>query len=278
MRMMTGNSKRSGNPLRLGLIAVKNSIEEQIDLLSFLSNVDAEPYCRGRRYDLVWLFNVSPELRWIEAHTDAKTIVTAMEPNFMYPPNYDPDLLALTDRYLGDRNFASAAFCGQFETLLFPAYSRKHVEEIVAASTDSVRDMDFCIFARHDPNLRLALADAAGKYRSIAAGPLFGERVESKHTIQRRCRYELITENDINDYYCSEKLGHALAAGCVPVYWGGSDIKPRLPAGIYVDMADFMVAESNGYSLLWVVPKLDAIFIRNDLIDDGSAEICFPFT
>jgi len=38
-----------------------------------------------------------------------------------------------------------------------------------------------------------------------------------------------------------------------------------------------IVAKSHGYSLLWVIPKLDAVFIRNDLIDDGTEEICFPF-
>lgn len=39
-----------------------------------------------------------------------------------------------------------------------------------------------------------------------------------------------------------------------------------------------MVAAKHGYSLLWVVPCLDAFFIRNDLIDDGSNQICFPFS
>jgi len=38
-----------------------------------------------------------------------------------------------------------------------------------------------------------------------------------------------------------------------------------------------MVAVKHGYSLLWVVPPFDAFFIRNDLIDDGSSQICFPF-
>jgi hypothetical protein len=38
-----------------------------------------------------------------------------------------------------------------------------------------------------------------------------------------------------------------------------------------------MVAVKHGYSLLWVVPHLDAFFIRNDLIDDGTDQICFPF-
>ncbi len=37
------------------------------------------------------------------------------------------------------------------------------------------------------------------------------------------------------------------------------------------------VASQNGYSLLWVVPRFDAIFIRDDLIEDGSSELVFPF-
>ena len=37
-----------------------------------------------------------------------------------------------------------------------------------------------------------------------------------------------------------------------------------------------MVAAKHGYSLLWVVKGLDAFFIRNDLIDDGTKNIVFP--
>jgi hypothetical protein len=39
-----------------------------------------------------------------------------------------------------------------------------------------------------------------------------------------------------------------------------------------------LVAQKHGYSLLWVVPHYDAFFIRNDLIEDGSGQICFPFS
>jgi hypothetical protein len=38
-----------------------------------------------------------------------------------------------------------------------------------------------------------------------------------------------------------------------------------------------MLANQNGYSLLWVVPKVDAFFIRNDLIDDGTKNLVLPF-
>lgn len=39
-----------------------------------------------------------------------------------------------------------------------------------------------------------------------------------------------------------------------------------------------LVAKANGYSLLWVVPGLDAFFIRNDLINDGTGCLTFPFS
>ena len=39
-----------------------------------------------------------------------------------------------------------------------------------------------------------------------------------------------------------------------------------------------MVAAEGGYSLLWVVRPLDAVFIRNDLIEDGSGELAFPLS
>jgi hypothetical protein len=37
-----------------------------------------------------------------------------------------------------------------------------------------------------------------------------------------------------------------------------------------------IVAANSGYSLLWVVPRLDAFFIRNDIIEDGTASPVFP--
>lgn len=39
-----------------------------------------------------------------------------------------------------------------------------------------------------------------------------------------------------------------------------------------------LIADKYNYSLLWVVPTLDAFFIRNDLIDDGTSNISFPLS
>lgn len=225
--------------LRLGMIAPKNTLAEQQWLLSFLRDVQGEPYRRGRRYDLVWFLNVTPELRWIKANTDARTLVVCMEPRFKYPLNYDSSLIQLADVYMGYQNFAGKTYSGAFRTFVFPAYTRERIEHEFAQSLAAARSAPFCIMATHDPNIRRALAAAAQKHGCLAAGPLFGDRVEDKLAIQRQARFELISENDINDYYLSEKIGAALVAGCVPVYYGCTQAKSIVPPDLFVDMHDF---------------------------------------
>jgi hypothetical protein len=39
-----------------------------------------------------------------------------------------------------------------------------------------------------------------------------------------------------------------------------------------------LLANKYGYLLLWVVPKVDAFFIRNDLVEDGTDNSVFPFS
>ena len=225
-------------PLRLGLIAPKNTPEECRWLLSYLKNADCGVYERGGRYDLVWFVNATEELHFIKQNTNIKTLVVGMEPN-IYAYNYDPSLLKLSDRYMGYANFAGDDYSGKYERYTFPIATEEVIKREFPISMKAHREADFCIFANHDPNIRLEIARALEKHRTILAGPLFGNRVESKLTVQRRCRFEFVTENSINDYYVSEKIGHAILGGCVPVYYGCTRIKNEVPPELFVDLHDF---------------------------------------
>jgi hypothetical protein len=47
-------------------------------------------------------------------------------------------------------------------------------------------------------------------------------------------------ENAAFPYYCTEKIWHAIMAGCLPIYWGrGTAIHETFPKGSFVDVADF---------------------------------------
>ncbi len=53
-------------------------------------------------------------------------------------------------------------------------------------------------------------------------------------------RYNLCLENTAADYYCTEKLWHAIQAGTLPVYWSGNTrIFETFPKKSFIDLTDF---------------------------------------
>jgi hypothetical protein len=236
-RRLTAASTGRDNGLRIGVVAQKNTPRETRWLADLLGYT-AEPYRPGRRYDVVCFFNVTEELRFLRAHTDARLVVVALEPKTALPLNYDPALLDLCDLYLGYGNFASPRFTGEFRHLRFPATTYPEIGAILEDSLQAVRPVDFCIFANHDPHHRRAIGHALARRNAILAGPLFGNRVDNKLDIQRHCKYEFITESDINEYYFSEKLPQALLGGCIPVYYGCTTVEQLVPAGLFVSLRE----------------------------------------
>jgi hypothetical protein len=227
------------NP-RLGLIAPKNTEAEMAWLLNMLQGVRAEPYRPSQRYDIVWFLNVTEEIVHLRRFTDSRLFVVAMEPEYRYPPNYDPRLLDLAHRYMGYRDFSSQTQSTAFGVFTFPTYTRSEIRQRFEEAQRVKRIYEFCLFARHDPNIRREIAGKISRYGSFLGGALFEAEIPDKFTVQRQCRYEFITENDLNDYYVSEKLGQSLVAGCIPVYLGGRAVKEFYPPHLFVDMRDFV--------------------------------------
>jgi alpha(1,3/1,4) fucosyltransferase len=59
---------------------------------------------------------------------------------------------------------------------------------------------------------------------------------DDKLRLLSKYRYTLVFENVVGgDDYVSEKLFEAIAAGCVPIYWGDAKLVTLLPAGIFID-------------------------------------------
>lgn len=94
----------------------------------------------------------------------------------------------------------------------------------------------FCSFVVTNPNnpvrnaaldlfSRIGHVDSAGRYRNNCGDAIFaglggggGER--KKVEFLRQYRFSITYENGLGDGYVTEKLFHAKAAGCVPIYWG----------------------------------------------------------
>jgi Glycosyltransferase family 10 (fucosyltransferase) C-term len=224
--------------MRVGIIAPKNTPEE-VRWLAAGIDAGAEPYLRGRRYDVVLFFNLTGEIEFIKEHTDFKAFGIAIDSDAIHKPNSNPRYVDMCDYYMGYKDFSSASFRGEFRRLVYPAATIEEINEYFDKNISSNREYTFAMFAKHDPNIRAAIGRAIEGKNSLLLGELFDNPVRNKMEYQVRAKFEFITENVINDYYFSEKLPQALLAGCVPIYYGWTRVKELVPDDLFIDLADF---------------------------------------
>lgn len=112
----------------------------------------------------------------------------------------------------------------------------------------------FCAFIVSNPKnlVRNEAFHALSNYKEVdSAGRLFnnvgseifaglggGGGELKKHEFLKQYKFCLCYENEIGDGYVTEKLLHAKAAGCIPIYWGSSDaVKDFDPRG-FIQITD----------------------------------------
>jgi len=110
--------------------------------------------------------------------------------------------------------------------------------------------------------------------------PSYRGFVESKREILKDYKFAICYENarDIPGYI-TEKIFDCFFAGCVPIYWGASNITKHIPANTFIDKRNFKTYEELYYYLKNIPIKeyrnyLNAIinFIKGDEIYPFSAE------
>jgi len=112
--------------------------------------------------------------------------------------------------------------------------------------------------------------------------PLYKGSVKSKREVLQKYKFAICYENarDISGYI-TEKIFDCFFAGCVPVYWGASNVTEHIPEDTFIDKRNFSTYEEL-YKYLKNMPDeeymnyLEAIknFIKSDKIYPFSAE-CF---
>ena len=91
------------------------------------------------------------------------------------------------------------------------------------------------LVSRHDPiGCRRFLYNELSKYgKVICPGPLLRNiNIHNgnfdKVKVISKCTYNICPENSKGEGYCTEKIFHALEAGCIPIYWGNGKPEPDL--------------------------------------------------
>jgi hypothetical protein len=93
---------------------------------------------------------------------------------------------------------------------------------IVSNPSNPTRNAAFDLINEH-----VGHVDSAGRYKNncgsdIFAGPGGGSGEEKKVAFLEDYRFNITYENSYGEGYVTEKIFHAKAAGCVPIYWGDS--------------------------------------------------------
>lgn len=73
--------------------------------------------------------------------------------------------------------------------------------------------------------------DSGGRYRNNVGGP-----VKDKLAFDRQHKFSICFENASHPGYITEKILHAFAAGCIPIYWGAPDIEETFNGEAFVNV------------------------------------------
>ena len=75
---------------------------------------------------------------------------------------------------------------------------------------------------------------------NIAPFPSYCGELDDKSTVLRRARFSYCYENSRDlENYITEKMFDSLVCGCVPIYWGASNVLEHIPADCFIDRREF---------------------------------------
>jgi len=123
-------------------------------------------------------------------------------------------------------------------SLFDPLADYKIVKRRVKQLSEVIHDgrNGFCsLVASHDRNgIRAQIMDELAKIASVSSGGRIHNNTDKLNTLYANNKYEFIRqykfnicpENSDAPGYVTEKLFHAIEAGCIPVYWGANN-KPE---------------------------------------------------
>jgi hypothetical protein len=164
--------------------------------------------------------------------------------NTMYRPNYQDHCLIDAQLSLGFEYVDHPRYLRfplWYLYFIRPWYKLKDIQEWVSeieekAHQHSFFERQFCsMVAGHDPsNTRCKVYQLLIRFEEIASGGKFMNNTtqmwdvyqNDKIRFLKDYKFNIAFENSDCDGYVTEKIFHALIAGCIPIYWGSKN-KPE---------------------------------------------------
>ena len=164
------------------------------------------------------------------------------------------------------------------------AHKKKFCAFVVTNPCNSLRNNAFHWLTQYKQ------VDSAGRLfnnvgDAIYAGLGGGGGELLKHEFLKQYKFSLTFENASSQGYTTEKLLHAKAAGCIPIYWGDPKVERDFDAAGFLDARNVSTAEQlinlvktidsnpSAYMRMMSVPALDSY--KRDLVRRTLAEVAY---
>ena len=207
---------------------------------------------------------------------DCGLIFRALEKNFSVREGSDPDLVIFGEgkkkdykRYKGavriyvavENRYPNFSECDYALTFLhiederhirlpmyvFDSEPEKLLRDSCYAESVIAEPREFCAFvvsnASRRTQRRIQFFHKLNAVRTVYSGGRalnnIGGAVTDKSAFLRKHRFNLCFENHFWPGYTTEKIGHALAAGCIPIYWGNPAIAADFNPASFIQVSDF---------------------------------------
>lgn len=108
--------------------------------------------------------------------------------------------------------------------------------------------------------------------------PSYRGRVAHKRDVLTRTRFAICYEN-VRDLpgYITEKIFDCFFSGCVPVYWGASNITDHIPADCFVDRRQFSDTDEV-YNFLKIMTELEFRGYQQRIAAFLQSDAAYPFS
>ncbi|MDH1109310.1 glycosyltransferase family 10 [Pseudomonas otitidis] len=118
----------------------------------------------------------------------------------------------------------------------------------------------------------------AGKFIPRKPFPSYKGRVSNKQEVLVRTRFCICYEN-VRDLpgYITEKIFDCFFAGCIPIYWGASNIADYIPASCFIDRRAFSSMDQL-YAFIQGMSEESYIEYQNSVINFLQSSAVYPFS
>ncbi len=118
----------------------------------------------------------------------------------------------------------------------------------------------------------------AGRFVKLRPFPSYRGKVANKSDVLSRARFAVCYENvrDLSGYI-TEKIFDCFFSGCVPVYWGASNVTDYIPADCFIDRRKFSDTAAV-YTFLKAMTEQDFRGYQQRIAEFLQSEVAYPFS